>query len=91
MPSRAKLCDRLAKVLGVPAFLLLAGAHFSWATTYYVSCRGNDSNGGTSTSTPWATLSKASGASYAAGDQVGSAGTGAKRSRISGERILMQS
>jgi hypothetical protein len=70
MSCRAKVCGRLAKVLCVPAFLLLAAAHLSWATTYYVSCSGNDNNNCTSISTPWATLSKASSASYAAGDQV---------------------
>lgn len=40
------------------------------ATTYYVSCSGNDANNGTSMSTPWATLAKASSQSYAPGDQV---------------------
>ena len=44
--------------------------HPANATTYYVSCSGNDANNGTSTSTPWATLSKASSQAYAAGDQV---------------------
>src|SRR5579859_6592206 len=39
-------------------------------TTYYVSCTGSDSNNGTSTSTPWATLSKASSQAYLPGDQV---------------------
>src|ERR1700722_14633691 len=38
--------------------------------TYFVSCRGNDENNGTSSATPWATLSKASGERYGAGDQV---------------------
>jgi hypothetical protein len=70
MSCRAEICSRLAKVLCVPAFLLLAGAHLSCATIYYASCSGNDNNNGTSTSTPWATLSKASSADYAAGDQV---------------------
>lgn len=40
------------------------------ATTYYVSCNGNDSNNGTSSSTPWATLLKASSQAYQPGDQV---------------------
>src|SRR6516164_6282501 len=40
------------------------------ATTYYVSCTGNDANNGTSTSSAWATLAKASSQAYAPGDQV---------------------
>src|SRR5215470_12258561 len=40
------------------------------ATTYYVSCSGNDANNGTSTSTPWATLGRASSQTYVPGDQL---------------------
>ncbi len=39
-------------------------------TIYYVSPSGNDSNNGTSTSTPWKTLSKVSNTNFAPGDQI---------------------
>lgn len=40
-------------------------------TTYYVSfSAGNDSNNGTSSTTPWKTLSKISGKTFNAGDQI---------------------
>src|SRR4026207_2310062 len=38
--------------------ILLAFSFTSNATTYYFSASGNDANNGTSTSTPWKTLSK---------------------------------
>lgn len=40
------------------------------ATTYYISNTGNDSNNGTSTLSPWATLDKVNIFSYAPGDSV---------------------
>jgi len=40
------------------------------ATTYYVSSSGNDGANGTSTSTPWATLTKVNGFSFVAGDNI---------------------
>ena len=49
-------------------FVLLPQA--ARGTAYYVSCTGNDNNIGTSTSTPWATLVKASSHTYAAGDEL---------------------
>ncbi len=39
-------------------FLLLAICATSNATNYYIAANGNDANNGTSTSTPWKTLSK---------------------------------
>jgi hypothetical protein len=45
---------------GTPAF----------ATTYYVSPTGSDSNNGTSTSTPWQTITKVNSAHFVAGDSV---------------------
>lgn len=55
-------------------FLLVGALTFmtttASSTTYYVSCTGNDTNNGTSTLTPWATLTKASSQPYAPGDQV---------------------
>lgn len=40
------------------------------ATTYYVSTSGSDSANGTSTSTPWQTITKVNGFSFAAGDNI---------------------
>jgi hypothetical protein len=57
---------RLALLVGL--FLLVP--RLALSATYYVSCNGNDSNDGTSTSTPWATLAKASSQAYSPGDQV---------------------
>lgn len=39
-------------------------------TTYYVSNSGNDSNNGTSTSTPWATIAKVNSFNFSPGDNV---------------------
>lgn len=41
-----------------------------FATTYYVSVAGNDSNAGTSATSPWQTLSKVSTRAFAPGDQI---------------------
>lgn len=41
-----------------------------WATTYYISNSGSDSNNGQSTSTPWKTISKINGRSFSPGDTV---------------------
>ena len=40
------------------------------AVTYYIDCNGNDSNNGTSTSTPWRSLVKANRATLAPGDRM---------------------
>src|SRR6266478_4753952 len=40
------------------------------ATTYYVAAAGSDSNNGTSTGTPWQTISKVNGSTFSAGDSV---------------------
>ncbi len=40
------------------------------ATTYYVDCNGGDSNNGTSTSTPWQTISRVNKSSFLPGDSV---------------------
>ncbi len=40
------------------------------ATNYYVSNSGNDSNSGTSESTPWKTISKVNATTFRAGDQI---------------------
>jgi hypothetical protein len=39
-------------------------------TIYYVDCAGNDANNGTSTTTPWKTMARASQQTYGAGDQI---------------------
>jgi hypothetical protein len=39
-------------------------------TQYYVSSAGNDSNNGTTTGTPWLTLSKVNGFTFSAGDTI---------------------
>jgi len=39
-------------------------------TTYYVDCAGSDTNNGTSTSTPWRTMARASQQTYGAGDSI---------------------
>lgn len=43
---------------------------FANATNYYVSNSGNDSNNGTSTSTPWLTIAKVNGFTFAKGDSL---------------------
>ncbi len=50
---------------------LLAGAGSVNAATYYISPDGNDStNNGTAAATPWKTLSKVNGTTFAAGDKI---------------------
>jgi hypothetical protein len=63
--------------VGRPAFLALTAALFAMlasvasAATYYVdSVGGNDGNSGTTTVSPWKTLSKVSSITYAAGDTI---------------------
>lgn len=70
----------MKKILSVCAFLATALA--ASATTYYVSNAGSDSNAGTSTSTPWATVAKVNAASLAAGDVVSFQSGGIWRDRL---------
>ncbi len=42
----------------------------TYATDYYVSSTGNDSNAGTSSATAWQSLSKVNGFSFSAGDRI---------------------
>ncbi len=42
----------------------------SWGATYYVSTTGNDSNSGTSESSPWKTISKINSSSFQPGDSI---------------------
>lgn len=57
--------------LGIACAFLCASA-FASAATYYVdsSATGNDSNNGTSTTTPWKSLTKVNGTTFAAGDVI---------------------
>ncbi|QHW33494.1 right-handed parallel beta-helix repeat-containing protein [Paenibacillus rhizovicinus] len=50
--------------------IVTAGTASAANTTYYVSAAGSDSNNGTSSTTPWKTLSKVSGAAFGAGDKI---------------------
>ena len=56
----------------VLALLALSVSHVSAAnTTYYVDCAaGNDANNGTSTSTPWRTLTKVNSLTFGPDDQI---------------------
>jgi len=52
-------------------FIILAFlCNASFATDYYVSTSGNDSNSGTSTSSPWKTLNKLDSVNFKAGDTI---------------------
>jgi hypothetical protein len=55
---------------GVFAALLLTASTAAYATTYYVSNSGNDSNSGTSPSAPWKTIAKVNSEEYAPGDTI---------------------
>ncbi len=50
--------------------LLAATSRVALGIDYYVSPTGSDSNAGTSSSTPWASLSKASSITYQPGDRI---------------------
>ena len=63
--------NRSHKMLKSLLFFVLISIQLIAQTTYYVSnSQGNDSNNGTSQTTPWKTLSKVSSASLNPGDQV---------------------
>lgn len=49
---------------------LLTSSTLTYATNYYVSNSGNDSNSGTSTSTPWKTIAKVNTFTFSPGDQI---------------------
>lgn len=51
-------------------FLILLCFKNSFATNYYVSVTGNDSNNGTTTATPWKTIGKVNTQSFAPGDNL---------------------
>lgn len=55
----------------ISTIFLIIITYFSYATTYYVSSStGNDSNNGTSTSSPWQTLDKTKLFNFSPGDQI---------------------
>src|SRR3954452_6201061 len=51
----------------IVSFLLCCVAD---ATTYFVANSGNDKNSGTSSSSPWQTITKVNGISFVAGDTI---------------------
>jgi parallel beta-helix repeat (two copies) len=57
----------MRKLIIIAALLYSMGAA---ATNYYVSNAGSDSNNGTSTATPWASLTKVNAGSFVAGDSI---------------------
>ncbi|MBO9625293.1 MAG: hypothetical protein J7484_02840 [Microbacterium sp.] len=63
---RAAVATALALAAGVLAAAPAAAA----STTYYVSASGDDSNAGTTPSSPWKTLTRASAQTYSPGDAV---------------------
>jgi parallel beta-helix repeat protein len=60
----------LGAIMIVSSLLIVASPISAFATTYYVSTSGSDSNSGTSSSAPWATLTKMNSITYAAGDRI---------------------
>ena len=62
---------RTASTLALGVVSLLASTSSALATTYYVSSvSGSDSNNGTSSSSPWASLAKVKGRTYSPGDHI---------------------
>jgi hypothetical protein len=63
--------DLMRNITVLYLFIFLAFlCNASFATDYYVSSSGNDSNSGTSTSSPWQTLSKLDSVNFKAGDTI---------------------
>jgi len=61
---------RAAILIKSVALLMLFWCGAAFATSYYVSNSGADGNSGTSVSTPWKTLAKVNGTTFAAGDTI---------------------
>jgi hypothetical protein len=59
-----------SRFLGVQLIVSFLFCCLADATTYYVSNSGNDKNSGTSSSSPWQTITKVNGITLAAGDSV---------------------
>ena len=61
----------LIKKLTLIALLIMSVAGMNFAATYYVNATsGNDANSGTSTSSPWKTISKVNSKSFSPGDNI---------------------
>ncbi|MCD9024901.1 RICIN domain-containing protein [Cohnella silvisoli] len=69
--SKLVLCFAMA-ILTIVSSNFFVGGNTAWAanTTYYVSASGNDNNNGTSTNTPWQTISKVNSMSFSPGDKI---------------------
>src|SRR5947209_7096517 len=70
--SRRTLAAVGAFALATAGVTILAvpSAEASGGTTYYVSTSGSDSNSGTSTGSPWRSLAKVNGTTFAPGDRI---------------------
>ena len=68
---RSQRPARFYAALSLTSLACLGGAVLpASATTYYISPSGSDTNNGTSTSTPWQTITKVNSANFVAGDSV---------------------
>ncbi|MEI6052323.1 MAG: right-handed parallel beta-helix repeat-containing protein, partial [Opitutaceae bacterium] len=69
--TQVKNCYHIAHAVTF-AFLgiFIVATHVFGFTSYYISSAGSDANNGTSTSTPWRTISKANSITFTAGDVV---------------------
>src|SRR5580704_14192696 len=64
-------CKRVCQQVLCISFVFFGLAISSSATTYYLNCAtGSDSNSGTSSSSPWGTLTKANSITYRPGDSL---------------------
>jgi hypothetical protein len=59
-----------SRILGLQIVLALLCIFSAKATTYYVSPTGSDNNSGTSTASPWKTVTKVNGITFNAGDAI---------------------
>jgi len=61
--------NKIKMIVSAVAILILISS-VSWATTFYVSNNGSDSSSGTSTGSPWKTISKVNSTSFSPGDTI---------------------
>ena len=61
--------DKITMIVCVLVTMVLISAP-GWTTTYYVSNTGSDSSSGTSTGSPWKTVSKVNSRSFSPGDNI---------------------
>src|SRR5688572_13432041 len=70
VPSRRLLIGIMLTILAA-AFVMNSKIAQAVGTTYYIDCAaGNDSNNGTSTTTPWRTITKVNTTTFTAGDSI---------------------